>query len=92
MNEKDFEAELKADGYTEIATEDLEPRPGKGPHGHPFAIRGLILSGSFVVTQDGQPMTYRAGQVFSVAQGHPHDERVGPEGARVLIGRKFAEA
>ena len=91
MNEKDFEAKLKADGYTEITLQNLEPRPGKGPHGHPFAIRGLILSGTFTVAQNDQTTTYRAGEVFAVADGHPHDEWVGPEGARVLSGRKFAK-
>jgi hypothetical protein len=70
MNEIEFEAELRANGYTEIETQKLEPRPAKGEHGHPFSIRGS----------------------FAVAQGHPHDESIGPEGARVLVGRKFAKS
>jgi hypothetical protein len=92
MNEIEFQANLKADGYTEIETQDLKPRPAKGEHGHPFAIRGLILADSFIVTQDGQRTVYGPGQVFAVADGHPHDESIGPEGARVLVGRKFAKA
>jgi quercetin dioxygenase-like cupin family protein len=92
MNENDFAAGLIADGYTEIATQRLEPRPAEGQHGHHFAIRGLVLAGSFTVTQDNQPTTYRPGQVFTVADGHPHDESVGPEGARVIIGRKYSKA
>jgi hypothetical protein len=32
------------------------------------------------------------GQVFAVDQEHPHDESIGPEGARVLVGRKYASA
>ena len=35
MNEIEFEAKLRADGYTEIAIENLDPRPAKGEHGHP---------------------------------------------------------
>ena len=31
-NESDFEAQLRADGFTEIETQSLEPRPGKGAH------------------------------------------------------------
>jgi quercetin dioxygenase-like cupin family protein len=91
MNETDFEAKLKADGYTEIETQSLEPRPAKGSHGHPFAIRGLVLAGTFIVTQDNQRTVYGPGQVFAVAQDHPHDESIGPEGARILVGRKFAK-
>jgi quercetin dioxygenase-like cupin family protein len=90
MNQIDFEAKLKADGYTEIETQDLAPRPAKGEHGHPFTIRGLVLSGAFIVTQDGQRRTYKPGEVFADDQGHPHDESIGPDGARVLVGRKFA--
>lgn len=92
MDENDFEAELMADGYTEIAIQRLEPRLAKGQHGHHFAIRGLVLAGSFTVTQDEQPTTYRPGQIFAVADGHPHDESVGPEGACVITGRKYAIA
>jgi hypothetical protein len=48
MNQCDFEAKLKADGYTEIEKQDLAPRPGKGR------------------------------------------QSVGPDGASVLVGRRFA--
>ena len=89
MNESEFEAQLKADGYTEVETQELDPRPGKGRHRHLFAIRGLVLSGTFVVTQADKPVTYMLGQTFSVANGELHDESIGPEGARVLVGRKF---
>ena len=92
MNESDFEAKLRADGYTEIETQNLEPRPGKGEHGHPFAIRGLVLAGTFIVTQNNQPTAYGPGQIFAVADGDPHDESIGSDGARVLVGRKFANA
>jgi quercetin dioxygenase-like cupin family protein len=92
MNEKDFEAGLKADGYTEIETQTLEPRHGKGRHRHLFAIRGLVLAGTFVVTKDAEPVTFGSGEIFSVPLGELHDESIGPEGARILVGRKFAEA
>ena len=92
MNEIDFDAKLRADGYTEIETQDLQSRPAKGLHGHPFSIRGLVLAGTFIVTQDNRRTVYGPGQVFAVDQEHPHDESIGPEGARVLVGRKFEKA
>jgi quercetin dioxygenase-like cupin family protein len=92
MNQHDFEAQLKADGYQEIELQTLAPRPGKGKHRHLFAIRGLILSGEFLVTQNGDPKTYGPGQIFAVDDGELHDESVGPEGASILVGRKFANA
>jgi quercetin dioxygenase-like cupin family protein len=91
MNEIDFEAKLRSDGYTEIETQDLQPRPAKGQHGHAFSIRGLVLAGTFIVTQDNQRTIHKPGEVFAVAQGHPHDESIGPDSARVLVGRKYAK-
>jgi quercetin dioxygenase-like cupin family protein len=90
MNESDFETQLKADGYTEIETQTLAPRPGKGRHRHLFAVRGLVLSGTFVVQQDDAPVTFTAGEIFAVDEGKLHDEWIGADGARVLVGRKFS--
>jgi hypothetical protein len=38
MNECEFEAQLKADGFQEIEKQTLAPRPGKGRHRHLFAV------------------------------------------------------
>ena len=89
MNVSDFEAQLKIDGYTEVETQALAPRPGKGRHRHHFAIRGLIVSGTFVVLQEQEPVTYSAGQIFAVDEGKLHDEWIGPDGAKLVVGRKF---
>jgi quercetin dioxygenase-like cupin family protein len=91
MDQREFEAQLKADGFQEIELQTLAPRPGKGRHRHYFAIRGLVLSGTFLVTQKSDPVTYGAGQVFAVDLGELHDEEIGADGATVLVGRKFAD-
>ena len=92
MNEYDFEAQLRADGYTEIESQALEARPGKGRHRHLFAIRGLVLSGTFNVMLDSEPAEHGPGQIFSVAEGQLHDESIGSEGTRILVGRKFSKS
>jgi quercetin dioxygenase-like cupin family protein len=89
MDQREFERQLKADGFQEVELQTLPPRPGKGRHRHHFAIRGMVLSGTFVVTQNSDPVTYGAGQVFAVDLGELHDEEIGPDGAMVLVGRKF---
>jgi quercetin dioxygenase-like cupin family protein len=89
MNAADFEMNLKADGYTEIETKQYDPRPANGEHGHHFSVRGLVLEGSFIVTQNKKAVTYRPGDVFSVAEGQLHYEEVGADGARILVGRKY---
>lgn len=92
MNQDDFARQLKADGFTEVELQELAPRPGKGRHRHHFEIRGLVISGRFVVSQTGEPTAYGPGDVFSVALGELHDEWVEAEGAHILVGRKFSEA
>ena len=84
-----FEAKLKADGYSEIETVTYAPRPANGEHGHHFAVRGLVLDGTFIVAQHNDPVPYGPGESFSVAEGELHTEAIGPKGARVLNGRKF---
>ena len=90
MNEQDFEAQLKADGFQEIEHQKLDPRPGKGRHRHLFEIRGLVLSGTFVVRQTDEPVSYRSGEIISVAEGELHDDWIEADGAQILVGRKFS--
>ncbi len=89
MDTRVFEAELKADGFLEVEIKSLDPRPANGEHGHHFCVRGVVLDGAFIVTQANQEVTYRAGDVFFVPNGDLHCEAVGPEGARILVGRRY---
>ena len=89
MDKDTFEAKLRADGYTEIETKAVSPRPANDAHGHPYAVRGLVLAGAFTVIRDSKPISYRAGEVFAVPADCAHSEEVGPEGAQILVGRKY---
>ena len=89
MDKNEFDAQLRADGYTEIETKSLDARPANEGHGHAFAVRGLVLAGAFTVVQAGTSTTYRPGEVFMVGAGQVHSEEVGPEGAQILVGRKY---
>jgi quercetin dioxygenase-like cupin family protein len=85
----EFEAKLKADGYDEVLTRTMEPRPANEEHTHEFSVRGLVTAGEFIITRSGVPTSYRAGEVFEVAAGQRHSEAVGPEGANLVIGRMY---
>ena len=89
MDTSAFEAKLKTDGYTEIEIKTYDPRPANGEHGHHFSVRGLVLEGAFIVIRDQKSVTYRTGEVFAVPEGCLHCEEISPEGARVLVGRKY---
>ncbi len=89
MHQDAFEAELKSAGYTDIETKTLEPRPANSGHAHDYDIRGLVLDGTFIVIQDGESVPHRAGEIFAVPAGKSHQEEIGPQGARILVGRKY---
>ena len=89
MNENVFEEKLRADGYTEIETKVLAPRPANGAHQHPYSIRGYVVSGTFIVEQDDKPVSYQPGQIFDVGKGQLHTEEIGAEGSRIVVGRKY---
>ena len=89
MTPTEFEAELRRDGFVEIETKSIDPRPANAEHGHPFRIRGLVLAGEFTVSCAGTPRAYAPGEIFEVDTGVPHTEAIGPAGARILVGRKY---
>ena len=89
MDATAFEAELSKNGFVQIETKAIEPRPANEAHAHDYIVRGLVLDGIFIVAENGKPKTYYAGDIFQVAQGTPHTEEIGAGGAKVLVGRKY---
>jgi quercetin dioxygenase-like cupin family protein len=89
MNQSAFEAELVAAGYTELETKAIDPRPANAEHSHDYGVRGLVLEGAFTVRQANHSTTYLPGEVFAVTAGQSHTEEIGPQGARIFVGRKY---
>lgn len=89
MTAAEFEAKLSADGYREIMTRTMEPRPSNPEHAHEFSVRGLVTAGEFIITCGGAARSYTAGEVFEVAAGERHSEAVGPDGVSLTTGRLY---
>jgi quercetin dioxygenase-like cupin family protein len=92
MDTAAFEAALKRDGFTEIETKTMPPRPPTQPHTHPFDVRALVLGGEITITCDGGAHTYRTGEVFSMAAGRTHAETYGAGEFSYVIGRRNPSA
>ena len=84
-----FEADLARDGFTEVVQRDYPVGHSAGEHGHHFGVRGLVLSGEFIITMGGRAHHYKAGDVFAVAADTLHAEDVGPNGVKLVAGRKY---
>ncbi len=89
MNAAEFEKMLEQEGYREITTRTRDPQPANAEHAHEFSVRGFVSAGEFVITCNGVPRSYKAGDEFEVAAGQIHTEAVGPEGTCVTTGRMY---
>lgn len=92
MDTAQFEAALRQDGFTEVATKSQPPGHTAPEHAHPFDVRALVLEGEITLTVDGKGTAYRAGEVFTMDSGRRHSEAIGAEGVRILSGRRHKPA
>lgn len=90
MNENIFRAELAAAGYAGPELVAIEANRHNPEHVHEFAVHLLILDGELSITADGTTTSCRAGDTYKLAAGVAHSEQYGPDGARVLVGRRSA--
>jgi quercetin dioxygenase-like cupin family protein len=87
MDDATFKQDLDREGFkqTEVCWEPGRTTP---EHAHPFDVRGLVLDGEITLKTAGQSTPYRAGQEFVMPAGCPHAEFIGPDGVRILVGRR----
>ena len=92
MQSAEFESTLKKEGFDEILTKELPANMNNEPHAHDFDVRSLVVSGEIALIVDGVRQTYRAGQEFKMQAGCRHQESVGPEGVKYIVGRRRRRA
>lgn len=87
MNQKEFECELRRDGY-QIVYNGFKPGEVNADHSHEWDARLMILGGEITLTRGGKSETFRAGDTCAVPAGQQHTEHVGPEGVAYIAGRR----
>ena len=85
MNQSEFEADLKREGY-EIFFTGLRANQQKPEHGHTWDARVMVIGGEITITRDGKPETFRDGDSCAVAANYPHAERAGAQGVAYILG------
>jgi quercetin dioxygenase-like cupin family protein len=91
MNRVEFENELRAHGYQEMADRRMPANETNPEHSHEFDARLLVLEGEMTITSGGEERTYRTGDTFAMTAGCRHTERCGAEGVRYLAGRRYPQ-
>ena len=83
----EFEAAERARGCTEVISRDWKPGQVVPEHSHPFDARALVVQGEMWLTVHGATQHLRPGDRFELAQGTPHAERYGEQGATYWVAR-----
>jgi quercetin dioxygenase-like cupin family protein len=87
MNQSEFEAELKHEGY-EVFYGGLRPGHVNPDHTHDWHARVMVIGGEITITRNGRAEKFGAGDSCLVSAGELHAETVGPQGVAYIAGRR----
>ena len=91
MNQSEFEAELRREGY-KVFYGGLQAGAMNPDHTHDWDARVMVIGGEITLTRGGKAETFRAGDNCAVAAGAVHAEHVGPQGVAFIAGRRTTAA
>ncbi|HEV2673982.1 MAG TPA: cupin domain-containing protein [Aliidongia sp.] len=83
-----FQQRLRREGFIEGDVKALEPGMTMAEHDHPFDVCALVIDGEIALTIEGTETAYGPGDVFTMAAGCAHAEKIGHAGVRYLVGRR----
>jgi len=89
MNQSEFEAELRRDGY-QVFYGGMQAGMANPDHAHAWDARVMVIGGEITLTRDGKAETFRVGDSCAVAAGEMHAEQSGPQGVAYIAGRRNA--
>ena len=82
---------IKNLGYDTIERRELGANLDTGFHIHPFTACMIILEGEILLNNVSKAILLNEGDFISVDNNASHNEKIGPNGAVVLYGKKFNE-
>lgn len=86
MDESQYRARLAQLGCTVPIRVEWAPGHFRASHTHAFHACGIVTRGVFTLETADGPRLLQAGDLFELAAGIFHEERVGPDGASLLVG------
>ncbi len=89
-NFESFKAKALAAGFDEALVRQWPPGAVLAEHTHPFDADAVVTEGEMWLTCDGHTRHLKPGDTFVIAQGVPHAERYGPQGASYWVARRNA--
>jgi quercetin dioxygenase-like cupin family protein len=89
MNQSEFEADLKHEGY-EVVYGGMRAGQFNPDHTHDWHARVMVIGGEITITRDGRAETFGAGDSCFVSAGELHAENAGAQGVAYIAGRRAA--
>jgi quercetin dioxygenase-like cupin family protein len=87
MNQTEFEADLKHEGY-EVFYGGLPPGHVNPDHSHDWHARVMVIGGEITIARNGRAEKFSPGDSCVVSAGEMHAENVGPRGVAYIAGRR----
>ncbi len=87
MNQSEFEADLKREGY-QVFYGGLRANEANAEHTHDWHARVMVIGGEITITRNGKAEKFGVGDSCSVSAGELHAENVGPQGVAYISGRR----
>lgn len=88
MNTESFKESALKEGYEVGEPSELKAGREVPEHTHPFDAKLMVLEGEITIGIDGVKTTYTPSDIFAVSSETAHTESVGPNGVKLLVGRR----
>lgn len=88
MTEKDWDRQLRKEGFTHTFVWQDGPGALYPDHTHKATTAHIILYGEMTLTSEGKTETFKAGERCDVPAHTVHSARMGPHGCRYMVGEK----
>tara|TARA_B100001059_G_scaffold187751_1_gene189994 strand:+ start:1039 stop:1329 length:291 start_codon:yes stop_codon:yes gene_type:complete len=89
---EDYSSEIKKisdHGYSDIMLKEIKPNLDTGFHTHDFGAYACVVKGQFILNDTKKDHILNPGDFLEVEIEQEHSEKTSPEGATILIGKKY---
>ena len=85
----EFRRQLHNQGYSKPETQEFEKNYSCKIHAHEFSVFALVEEGEFILRTEKNNEVFHPGDTCSVTAGTMHAEGSGPDGAKIIFGKKI---
>lgn len=85
----EFERHIRNEGYSKLEIQEFEKNYNCKIHAHEFSVFAFVKEGEFILHTEKNSEVFHPGDTCNVTAGTLHAEGSGPDGAKIIFGKKF---